>query len=76
MARDIFLEELEKRLEENRKLAAGSWLPRPLWGLASYMAFHTFRTLLLAALGITVLGTIFGFRQMLDVGKAMFLYGQ
>lgn len=74
MARDIFLEELEQRLEENRRLAAGSWLPKPLWGVASYLAFHTFRSLVLASLLLVILLAWLRFDFLLMLGKTIFFY--
>ena len=51
---DLFLDELESRLEENRKLAKGTMWPKPLQGLVSYFGFHSFRSLFLISLGLTI----------------------
>jgi hypothetical protein len=71
-----FLEEIERRLEENRRLAAESVLPKPLWSVASYLAFHSFRSLVLISLGLTILVSFGAFDWMVKLGKLVFLYGQ
>lgn len=75
-AKEGFLEEIEKRLEENRNLAAESVLPKPLWSVASYLAFHSFRSLVLVSLGLTILGSLVAFEWMVKLGKLVFLYGR
>lgn len=60
MARDEFLAQLEERLEENRRIM-GQWgLPKPLWGVASYLGSHSLRVLL----GVSFLIALFGFWQL------------
>ena len=56
MVEDEFLQELEERLEENRKIAKQSVLPKQLYGVASYLGFHTFRGLVLVSLLMTNTG--------------------
>jgi hypothetical protein len=69
---DNFLQELENRLEENRKMAEGGVLPRPLWGLASYLGFHQFRTLLIVSLGVTITLFLFWYPILIKVSKLIF----
>ena len=47
MSSDKFLDELDARLEENRRLAENSSLPKVLQPIAGYLAFHHVRVLLL-----------------------------
>lgn len=74
MNKEQFLEELEKRLEENRELAERTILPRQLHGLASYLAFHTLRGLLLLS-GIITAG-MFGFEYegLIKISRRLFGY--
>lgn len=55
-ADEVFLRELEARLAENRRVMASGWLPRPLWGVASYFGFHSLRVLVLVSLVIAMVG--------------------
>ena len=74
--REEFLREIEARLKENRRLARDSWLPKPLWGAASYLAFHTFRSLVLLALVVALVVYFIWFEWLVEVGKMVFLYGK
>jgi hypothetical protein len=69
-----FLDELEARLEENRQMAERSWVPKPLWGAASYLGFHSFRVLVIVSLLITVGLFLFWHPVLIEVSKQLFLY--
>lgn len=73
-AEDKFLEELENRLEQNRKIAQKSWIPRPLHKAVSYLGFHSFRVLFLVSFGITALVFAFWYEVMVSLSKQIFLY--
>jgi hypothetical protein len=72
--KDNFLEELEKRLEENRRVAERGILPRFMWGAASYLGFHQFRMLLVVALGVTVMMFMFWYPTLIRVSKLLFIF--
>lgn len=74
MAQEVFLEELEKRLEENRVLAEKSILPKQLYGLASYLGFHSFRSLVIVSGLITIMGFYFFYGQLVAISKQLFLF--
>lgn len=74
MAHEDFLEELEQRLEENRELAKKSILPKQLYGLASYLGFHSFRSLVIISFVITVLGFYFWYDTLVAISKQLFFY--
>ena len=69
-----FLNELEERLAENRQMAERSWVPRPLWGAASYLGFHSFRVLVVVSFLITVGLFLFWHPVLIEVSKQLFLY--
>ena len=71
---DRFLEELEKRLEENRGLAERSILPKQLYGLASYLGFHSFRSLVIVSGLVTIMGFYFFYGQLVAISKQLFLF--
>ena len=72
--KDDFLNELEARLEENRKVAQRGVLPKFLWGAASYLGFHQFRTLVIVSLGLTAIMFIFLYPILIKVSKLIFIY--
>lgn len=69
-----FLQELETRLEENRRIAQKSYVPAWLQPLASYLGFHAFRTLFLLSLVITILMFCWQFDLTILIGKKIFFY--
>jgi hypothetical protein len=74
MGEDKFLDELEKRLEENRRIVAQGWLPKPIQGLASYLGFHQFRTLVIISLVMTAMSFGFFYDPLIKVSKLLFLF--
>lgn len=74
-ANEVFLEELQQRLEENRQLAEKTLLPRFLRRPASYLAFHHFRTVLIISLLVTVAMFWLAYQPLLRISKTIFLYG-
>ena len=74
MKENKFLDELEERLEENRRLAERSILPPQLYGVASYLGFHTFRTLVVVSLVMTMGLWWLGYGWLINMGKLLFLY--
>lgn len=69
-----FLRELEERLQENRQIVEGSFLPKFLIPGASYLAFHTFRSLLVFSFVVTVGLFWLWFRPLIELGKQLFFY--
>jgi hypothetical protein len=69
-----FLDELQGRLAENRRLAEKGLLPKQLSGVASYLAFHTFRTLLWVSLLMTIAMFWKLHPQLMEVSKVVFWY--
>jgi hypothetical protein len=59
MKKTDFLEQIELRLEENRRVLVSSPVPEWLQPIAAYLGFHTFRVLLGLSFVITV--TVYGF---------------
>jgi hypothetical protein len=74
MRQDDFLSELETRLEENRRMAEQSWLPSPLHGLASYLGFHTFRSLVVASLAVTMVLFWQFYPELMKISREIFLF--
>lgn len=74
MDEDVLLQELEERLEENRRLVEETYIPKPLYGVASYLGFHTFRVLVGLSFGLTVIGFYFFYDQLVLLGKQLFLF--
>ena len=72
--KDVFLEELEARLAENRLLAEKSILPSQLHGLASYLAFNSFRTLMGTSLVLTLMLFAFFYEDLVRLSKVIFWY--
>jgi hypothetical protein len=71
---ELFLQEIEQRLAENRKLMQGSVMPRSLAGVVSYLGFHTFRSLFIISFLVT-LSLFVGFYDVLVmVSRGMFLW--
>jgi hypothetical protein len=69
-----FLRDLEERLRENRTLAERSLLPKQLSGVASYLAFHTFRSLFFLSL-LAAIGLFWRFyEQLMMISKLVFWY--
>ena len=50
-----FYKEIEARLRENRRLMREAHLPKPLSLMASYLGFHTFSSMLILSLLLTVI---------------------
>ncbi|OGV97163.1 hypothetical protein A2W24_00455 [Microgenomates group bacterium RBG_16_45_19] len=71
---DRFLAELEARLKQNRRMVERSWLPKVLYPLASYLAFHHFRVLFLTSFGLTVILFWGWFEEIMALSKRLFLY--
>jgi hypothetical protein len=69
-----FLEELQHRLTENRRLAEKSVLPGFLQGAASYLAFHTFRTLVVASFFVTSVMFMVFYDELMGLSKLIFWY--
>ena len=69
-----FLQELEKKLDENRKIVSRSILPKPFYGVASYLGFHPLRVLVGLSLLTTVIlfGKFFGGLMLLS--RKIFLF--
>lgn len=74
MKQDKFLTEIEERLEENRRLSRGSWLPEFLKSVTSYLGFNTFRSLVVVSLLATVLMSVAAFDWMISLGRWVFWY--
>ena len=70
---ETFLREIERRLEENRRLAERSFLPKQLSGVASYLGFHTFTGLVGVSLGLTILAYSLLYERLMQWGKLLFL---
>lgn len=68
-----FLKELEDKLEQNRRMAAKSWVPKPLYGVVSYLGFHSLRVLVLVSLGITVIIFAVWYPTMVELSRKVFL---
>jgi hypothetical protein len=68
-----FYKEIESRLSENRRLMEESFLPKRLSMAASYLGFHSFSSMLLLSLLVTVImyETLHG--RLMGVSKAIFL---
>jgi len=73
MKQDEFIKKLERRLEENKRIAESSWIPGFLKPLASYLAFNAFRTLFVLSLILTILMSMSMFEQMMWWGRKIFL---
>ena len=74
MKENKFLDELEERLGENRRLAERSILPRQLYGVASYLGFHTFRTLVVVSLAVTLGMWLLDYKWLMGLSKLLFIY--
>ena len=74
MRDEDFLAELEERLEENRKLMQGSFLPESLKGPASYLGFHTFTVLLGISFLVTVMLYGVWFEELMSLSRILFLF--
>jgi len=72
MKQDEFLAEIERRLEENRLIAAKSIFPNFLKPLVTYLGFNTFRSLFVISLLITIGGVVYFFPSMVSLGKMIF----
>ncbi len=70
-----FLEQIEARLEENRRLLVGSLVPVRLRPIAAYLGFHTFRMLWVGSLVATLLLYGFLFEWLMGVSKILFGVG-
>lgn len=69
-----FLNELEERVRQNRRMAESSRLPKWLQPLAGYWAFHNFKALTITSLIITI-GLFWGwFEELIAISKKLFLY--
>ncbi len=71
---EAFLQELEQRLKENRRVAQASVLPKWLWGAASYLGFHTFRTLFIVSFLLTLLSFVWWWQDLIRVSRILFWY--
>jgi hypothetical protein len=69
-----FLEELQQRLAENRRLTEKSVLPGFLQDAASYLAFHTFRSLVLASFLITSVMFVAFYDELMGLSRLIFWY--
>lgn len=69
-----FLQQLESRLNENRRLISASPLPSFLHGFAGYLGFHPFRTLFILSFSITLFSFIFLYQPLIILSRHLFLY--
>jgi hypothetical protein len=74
MTNDRFLAELEEHLAENRRLVSQSFLPHSLQGPASYLGFHTFRTLFFLSLTLTICLFLFAYTPLIQISRQLFFY--
>lgn len=74
MKQTDFLRELDERLEENRRMAERSILPPQLYGLASYLGFHTFRTLVVVSLVMTMVLFWQFYPELMKISREIFLF--
>ena len=74
MRNDLFLKELEERLNENRQIIEQSRLPSFLYTPASYLGLHMFWVLFLLSLGMTVVGFKFHYEGLMLLSKRIFWF--
>ena len=72
MKQEEFANELEKRLEENRKIGEKSYIPSFLQGVVAYLGFHSFRVLVLGSLGVTILLFLLLGESLMYISKWIF----
>jgi hypothetical protein len=70
-----FEREIEARLNENRRVAAGSPVPSWLQPAAAYLGFYPVRVLVLLALLATLIQMAFFYEITMNLSRSIFFYG-